>query len=146
MSAARPKVILWEADLRWNAAWRRCVGAPSRLVAVKSPAEIRKALAEAPASVVVVEFSAVPRDALLEWLAERTFGQCDWAVMLVGGAELEPWRWRLMELGAMLVVTSERDLPAACDAARRHLQRWKPPELGLRERIWESLPWGDESN
>ncbi len=146
-NVARPKIIICETGLRWSAAWRRCDVASSRLVTVNTLSECRKLLDEAPASVVVVEFSAMTSGDVLQWLAERTFGRCESAVILVGDAAIEPRRWRLMECGALLVVANERQLPEACRAARRHLQRWKTPELGFRERIWESLPWGgDELN
>ncbi len=145
MNAARPRIIIYETGLRWSAAWRRCDAAPSRLVTVNSLAECRKLLDAAPASVVVAEFSAMTGEDVLPWLAKRMFGRCESALIIVGGATIEPWRWRLMEFGALLVVTSERQLPEGCRAARRQLQRWTTPELGFRERIWESLPWrGDK--
>ena len=82
---------------------------------------------------------------LLDWLTLQLMEQREIAVAVVGDAFLNDWRYELMERGANLVATSERQLPAVCAAAVRHVSSWQPNELTMRERILEMLPWGDTS-
>jgi hypothetical protein len=135
---SRPVVILCESTPRWAAAWRRCDDT-SRLRSVPSLAGARDQLVAAPASVLAIDANHVASEALIEALAWSTR---PFAIVL-GDAALEVHRWTLMECGAALVVTNERQLPPACRAARRHLERWRAPELTFRERVWESLPWAE---
>jgi len=68
-------------------------------------------------------------------------GATELGLMKPGAFLINVARGGVVERGALLVVTSERRLNSACAAARRHLARWEPPELGLRERVWAGLPW-----
>lgn len=138
-----PKVLLCVADLRWEAAWRRAdTSAP--IARVATLVECLEHWSVAPASVAVIEFAAFPPLELLGFLAGRPRLRDRGLVILVGGAALDDLRFDLMECGADLVVSSERQLPEVCRCARRHLKRWKPPEWTVRERVWSMLPWSAE--
>lgn len=136
----RPVVVVCEDGVRWSAAWRRSDDV-SALVTVQSPMELRRRMEEAPASVAVVELSLRSAPAWIDWFADRACGAEKSFVVVVGDADLRTIRWQLMELGALAVVTTERQLPPVCRAALRHLGRWRPREMSYREQVWESLPW-----
>ncbi len=57
--------------------------------------------------------------------------------------DLQEFQWALREAGAALVASSPRRLDGLATLASRHFERIDPPSVGLQERIWNSLPWGD---
>ncbi|MDZ4782019.1 MAG: hypothetical protein SGJ19_17360 [Planctomycetia bacterium] len=146
MSDSRPVILICESGLRWTAAWRRGdAQVKARLETVNSLAACEERLRSAPASFLVLEASLGGMPVLLEWLTLQFIERQELAVAIVGDTSLNEWRYGLMERDAILVATSERQLPAVCTAAQRHVSSWQPRELSMRERTLNSLPWSDTS-
>jgi hexokinase len=144
MTSSRPAIIICEKGFRWTAAWRRCnVAGSTHVVTVDSLSAVDERFQLAAGSFVVAEGDEAGMPDLLEWLTRQLTDHREIAVAVVGGSGLRMCRYELMERGALLVATSERQLPAVCAAAQRHASRWRPRALALRERIRDRLPWGD---
>jgi len=140
-STVRPTIVMLASGPRWEAAWRRSeAAAPIRNVATLD--DCRRRLAASPDSIIVLDASACPPDELVAFLATGRLSDRRGLVVIVGDAALEAHRWQLMECGADWVVTSERQLPEVALLVRGRLARWSPCDLGWRERIWLTLPWG----
>jgi len=140
MHRSRPRIILCESGVRWAAAWRRCASAPT-VDAVSALSACETLMNAAPQSFVLLEVDQSRMPQCMEWITRCKLEHPSVAIAVVGDNQIEAWRAVFLERGALLVVTSERRLNSACAAARRHLARWEPPELGLRERVWAGLPW-----
>jgi hypothetical protein len=136
----RPRILLCAGDPRWESAWRRA-DAAAPIIRAASLDSCRTFRAVAPASVVVLELPHVSPAEVLAWLAERPRWRDDGMTILLGDASLEPARFQLLECGADLVVTNERQVPEAAKCARRHLAHWDESQLTFRERVWAKLPW-----
>ncbi len=137
---SRAPIIIVEAELRWQAAWRR--QDPSAWIAhAPSLSAGDSLLHSGKASVLVVEATLEALPDVVDWLLEIRRRRLSVFVIAVANAALEERRWELMECGADWVVTSERRLSPAVDAARRFLANTQPIETTFRERIWDSLPW-----
>lgn len=138
---ARPSIVMLAASPKWEAAWRR-TDASAPIVNVSTLEDCRRELAASPDSIFAIDCAACAGEELAALLANRRSADLGGLAIVVGDASLESLRWSLMECGADWVVTSERQLPVMASLVRRHLARWSPRDLGLRERIWLTLPWG----
>jgi hypothetical protein len=163
---AAARLILCERSGRWAAALRRelerqqrrrasgaeapegvsdekCASPwPPRIEETRSLAHAFRALAEAPASFLIVEITRANVDALLGHMAEldRWFPLARLAVL--GDRRLAGYGWLMREAGAVWHTCSPRRLAPLAALARRHLASAPSPRRGLREQIWAGLPWG----
>ncbi len=147
---ANPSILVCEEQDRWILAWRRALGnAGDRLRLVRTLSQCAAELAAAPGSLVALEVTGNRAAAALSALARwrRRYA----AVRVIGmlgppaaddqsADELEPL---LYEAGAVLVVRSALEVPAAAGVARRHLSLAPPARLPLREAILDRLPWAE---
>jgi len=163
--AAAARLILCERTGRWAAALRRELEAqqrkrascaeppagisdktyvsplPPRVEETRSLARAFRALAEAPASFLIVELSRANVDALLGRMAElaRWFPLARLAVL--SDRRLAGYGWLMREAGAVWHTCSPRRLAPLAALARRHLVSGPRPRRTLREQIWAGLPW-----
>jgi len=161
--AAAARLILCERTGRWAAALRRelereegtgtsCAEQPAavsgktrvspsppRIEETRSLAHAFRALAEAPASFLIVELSRANADSLLDRMAElgRWFPLARLAVL--SDRRLSGYGWLMREAGAVWHTCSPRRL---APLAALHLATAPSPRRGLREQIWAGLPWG----
>jgi hypothetical protein len=56
-----------------------------------------------------------------------------------------PWELLLREAGAAYVLTTPRKLNSLAPWMRAHLARAPQPQISLRERVWQRLPWPEAS-
>jgi DNA-binding response OmpR family regulator len=112
-----------------------------RVWETRSLADCWDELADSPASFVVLELGGDLTELLGRMTAQlRTFPAARLAV--VTDRRQAERQWLLREAGAVEFVSSPRQAARLAQLACRHLAQVPPPQLGLTERIWASLPWG----
>lgn len=142
-AAAHPaRVIVCERSGRWAADLRRELGGGVPLRETRSLAECWEALAEAPASLLVIELARGNMDGVLARLARLGDDFPLARAAVVADRSLADYQWLLREAGAVYFTCSPRQLAPLADLTARHLaQAPAPPPLGTTEQIWASLPW-----
>jgi hypothetical protein len=135
------RLIVCEPSGRWAVALRRELGSSPRVYEARSVAESWASLAQAPASLLVVEVMPGNLAALLGRMArrEREFPRA--RVAVVADRRLAGHQWLLREAGALTFITSPRRLQGLAELARRHLAAVPEPPAGTPEWIWATLPW-----
>jgi hypothetical protein len=136
------KLIVCERTGQWAVALRRELPPRVRIFETRSVPECWRTLAASPAGFVVAELTRSNGDALLTQLSrlERHFPSA--RVAVVAERVLADWQWLVREAGAVHFTTSVREAKPLAALALRHLRRAPLPRLGLAERIWAELPWG----
>jgi hypothetical protein len=145
MSSAR--LILCEKTSRWAAAFRAAPsGGELPLVECRSLSQCSDALRQSPASAVAVEVSAANAAAMLDWLLQmrREHPRAAAIVLLDAALAASEPVWR--EAGAVGVLHSTRQVPAASRLVRRHLALAPAQDLGLREAVARRLPWANSAS
>jgi hypothetical protein len=140
--AGAARLSVCERTGRWAVALRReLAGAGVRVSETRSLADCWERLAEAPASFLVVELSAVTVDELLFRTArlQRDFPVARLAA--VADRRLADYQWLMREAGAVHFTCSPRGLGPLARLACRHLAQVPAPQQTLSERIWATLPW-----
>jgi len=143
--SAAARIITSEPSGRWAVALRRELGGEATVEEARSVAECWQRLADAPASMVVVEVTTGNVEALLARLAQRQREFPRSRVAVVAERRLAGYEWLLREAGAVMFVTSPRRLAPLAAAARRHLEAQPEPAVGTAERIWAGLPWSEHA-
>jgi hypothetical protein len=136
------RLIVCEKTGRWAAALRRELAGKARVYETRSLPDCWDELAESPASWLVLEATEANLDNLAQRLAELPEKFRFARAMVCGERPMAAWEWLLREAGAVHAVFSPRELAPAVRFALRHLALAPRPEMSLRERVWESLPWG----
>ncbi len=135
------RVILCESSGDWAVAFRRAAGkSPLPLLETRSLAECRQHLAEAPASVVVLELTSAKLGEVAAFLGELHRFPLARAIV-VTQRELVVYEQPLRELGAMVVTAALRHVPGLVETARRRLNRVAEPPKSWRETLldrWRS--------
>lgn len=148
MATNTAQLIVCERSAHWAVALRReLVHTGVRVWETRSLTQYWDALADAPASFVVVELTAAAADDLLRRMARlpREFPLVRAAV--VADRSLADYEWLLRESGAVHFTCSPRQVAPLAETACRHLAQVPVPQQSLTERIWNSLPWeGTEEN
>ena len=142
MTTNTAQLIVCERSAHWAAALRReLVHTGVRVRESRSLPQCWDALADAPASFVVVELIAAAADDLLQRMARlpREFPLV--RVAVVTDRSLAEYGWLLRESGAIHFTCSPRQLTPVAEMACRHLAAAPAPHQSLAERIWNSLPW-----
>jgi hypothetical protein len=137
-----PRFIVCEKTGRWAVAFRRALGYEARqMIEVRSILGCETILAQHPASIIAVEITAGNLDTLVVavpgWL--RNFPHC--RVMALAAADLASAETLLREAGAVAVLQSTREAPAACRLIERHFEAVPAADLPLEQAIESSLPW-----
>jgi hypothetical protein len=135
-------LILCEKTGRWAVAFRRALADEARqMIEVRSILGCETMLAQHPASLVAIEITAGNLDAVVGafpgWL--RNFPHC--RVMALAAADLASAETLLREAGAVAVLQSTRDAPAACRLIERHFEAVPATDLPLEQAIEATLPW-----
>jgi hypothetical protein len=115
---------------------------PPRIDETRSLAHAFRALAEAPASFLIVELSRGNVDALLDRMPDLARWYPLARLAVLSDRRLAGWGWLLREAGAVWHASSPRRLAPLLATARRHLATAPRPRRSLRDRIWAGLPWG----
>lgn len=128
----------WTVALRWV-----LTGPQPQLAVVQDLDDCWQMLADSPASFVALELNESNLESVVRRIQDLRgrFPQARAAVMCdraLGSSE-----WLVREAGASHVAVSIRELSTVVDLARRHLARIRPPELGIRQRVWDRLAWQD---
>jgi DNA-binding NtrC family response regulator len=144
---ANCRFIVCEKDASWAAALRRALGkAQPRVVETRSLAQCAAALSEAPASFVAIEATTNNIDKVMDFLS-RAIAEHPHAVFVVPLApELDSIGAAVREAGAIDAIGSVLDLPRLVRAAERHFARVRPPDLSLRESVWQQMPWAGHAS
>jgi hypothetical protein len=137
------RLIVYERTGSWALALGRELPAGLRVRPARSLAETWDALAQAPASFLVLELSPRMAEPLLGRLLrlDREYPLARAAV--VADRRLAGYEWLVRQAGAVHFACSGRCLAPLARVARRHLAAAPQPDRGLRERIWAGLPWGE---
>lgn len=140
-SASTARLLVCESSGRWAAALCRELGPTIDLVETRNVAECWERLAEAPASLLVVELTGGNADALLARMGScpRCFPLA--RAVVVADRRLAGHEWLAREAGAVMFVTSPRRAVALANLARRHLASRPEPSETTTQRIWNALPW-----
>ena len=136
------KLIVCERTGRWAVVLRRELAEEGvRVWETRTLTDCRAELAENPASFVVVELGKNAAG-LLRLLANqpRQFPAARLAV--VADRSRADYEGLMREAGAVHFLCSPRRVGLLARMACRHLAQAPPPQQGLAERIWASLPWG----
>ena len=140
------RIIVCEKTGQWAIALRRLL-APGghRVQETRSWPECWAELARHPASLLVAEMTAQNVELMLERLTDlpRRFRQA--RAVVVGDRDLARYEWAVRTAGAAHVVFTPRELPRTARLIVRHLALAPPPELSLREAVWQRLPWRRKS-
>ena len=117
-----PHLIVCEKSGRWAVAFRRALGGEARqMIEVRSILSCETMLAQHPTSIIAIEITAANLDTLVAavpgWL--RSFPHC--RVLALAEADLASAETLLREAGAVAVLHSTREAPAACRLIERHI-------------------------
>lgn len=136
------RLIVCERTGRWAAAIRHELkGSGVRVWETRGLDDCWNELANSPASFVVLELGGDVVELLGRMAAQpRAFPTARLAI--VADRRLADHEWMMREAGAVEFVDSLRRVGRLAQLACRHLAQIPPPQLGLTERIWASLPWG----
>jgi hypothetical protein len=139
---AEARLIVCERSGQWAVALRRELNDSGvRLYETRCLPDCWQALAEAPASFLVIELTAQNIEPLLACLARmpREFPSARAAV--AADRTTRAYEWLVREAGAVHFVCSPRCLAPLAAVALRHLADVPAPQQTMVERIWASLPW-----
>ncbi|MBN1393543.1 MAG: hypothetical protein JW959_00735 [Pirellulales bacterium] len=138
------RLIVCERRGRWAAALRReLAGVGVRVWETRTPDGCRRELEASPASFVVLQLD---RDAIetLRFLSglRRDFPAARFAV--VSERDQAAFEMPFREAGVVHFIFSPRRAGLLARMACRHLAQVPPPRQSFSERLWASLPWGDD--
>ena len=141
-------VIVCEETHRWAAALRcvlQSVGmSPDRSVRIHEVRNVEEGwrhLDQAPASLLAIELECLKPDDWRRWTNLSHWYPRAWSIILRSKGEGDQ-PWLLRELGATHVVSTTNELADVAQMLQRHVRRLPEVEEGLRDRVWQRLPWG----
>lgn len=133
------QVIMCETEGRWAVTFRALGGDDLPLVQTRSLAECRARLAEAPASVLVLELTEQRLAEIASLLADLYRFPLARA-MVVASRPWQQFERPFRELGCMAFTTSILQVQWLVVAARRRLERVADPPRSFREELLARLP------
>ena len=142
MTTNTAQLIVCECSAHWEVALRQeLVHTGVRVRESRSLQQCWDALADAPASFVVVELTVAAAGDLLRRMARlpREFPLV--RVAVVADRSLAEYEWLLRESGAIHFTCSPRRLAPVAEMACRHLAAAPVRHQSFTERVWDSLPW-----
>ena len=141
------RLIVCERLGRWAAGLRRELGgADVRPQETRGMADCWGVLAEAPASLAVVELTTAGAGELLGRMAWLPQDFPLARVAVVADRSLADCGWLMREAGAVYFTCSPRRLGPLARLACRHLAQAPAPQQTVEQRIWASLPWKGRRN
>lgn len=132
-------VIVCEAEGHWAVTFRATGGDDLPLVETRSLAECRARLAEAPASVLVLELTE-PQLGEIAALVGDLYRFPLARAMVVASRQWQLYEWPFRELGCMAFTTSMLQVRHLVLAARRRLARVADPPRSFRDALLARLP------
>jgi hypothetical protein len=126
----------WTVALRWGLAQDQ-----PQLVVSQDLDDCWQKLAVAPASFLALELNETNLESIVERLQDirSRFPLARAAVMC--DRSMATCEWLVREAGAVHVAVSVRDMSTVIRLAARHLAQVLPPVVGVRQRVWDRLPW-----
>jgi hypothetical protein len=146
------RLLICERTGKWAVALRRELGGDARwIVETRALSQLSEALAEHPASLAAIELAAgapCSRQRLEAAAAEfagellQLRDQFPAAGFVILAKEVSAdAQWLLREAGAAHIAVSRRRLAPVARIWQRHRRRHPPAESGVKEILWERLPW-----
>jgi hypothetical protein len=136
------RLIVYEKTGRWGAALRSVLrGEPPRLVETRSLAGCEAALSDSPFSLVALETTGSNLEAVVAFVQRTSakYPRCHVTCLLA--PEARDAALLVRESGAIAAIDSVLDAAQLARLARRQLARTPSAEIGLRESVWERMPW-----
>ena len=144
LAAVPARLIVCERSGQWAVALRRELAeAGVRVWETRTLADCRNELVKSPASFVVLQLAGDPA-ALLCFMARQPWEFPAARLAVVADRCQAGCQWPMREAGAVHFLCSPRQAGLLARLACRHLAQVPPPQQSLGERIWSSLPWGEE--
>jgi hypothetical protein len=140
---SRSEVIICDPHGLWTAALARRLDAEFRLRQLVSLRECSAQLAIAPSSLMAIHVTPKNLVAVLDWMLSMSESYPLARAIALVDRRLAQDEWLLREAGAVVVVTSQRDLAGIEQVVRQHLARSPRSPVTRSEQIWQSLPWSD---
>jgi PleD family two-component response regulator len=141
---ALPSILVCEQRDRWSLAWRRALGAAGvKLRSARSLHQCATELADSPCSLVAIEITPENAASLLSAITRWRRRYPDVRIIGMIGETAGCWEPMVREAGAVLVIHSALDVPAAAQLALRHLSKAPRERLSLRGAILKRLPWSE---
>jgi hypothetical protein len=136
------RFLVCEKTGKWAVALRRELAADARwLVGTRALSQLIEALAQHPASVAAIEHTPAGPAELAGALTQLHDEFPD-ATFVIFAKQVSPdTQWLLREAGAVHVADSPRRLAPVARIWQRHRRQHPPAESGVREILWEQLPW-----
>ncbi len=140
------KFLVCEKSNRWTVAlrWRLTQDQP-QLVVSHDLHSCWQSLDLAPASFLALELDESNLESIVERLQDvrNRFPSARAAVMC--DRSMASCQWLIREAGAVHVAVSTRDMSTVIRLAERHFAQVNQPVVGVRQRVWDSLPWQETS-
>lgn len=135
-------LIVCEKTGRWAAAFRRALAGHSQALSeTRSLAHCGRELADSPASVVAIEITPANLEAVCQEMLAWSHHYPAARLLALAERGLETAEVLLREAGALDVLFSTRDVPAASRLVVRRLALAPVPALPWREALQNRLPW-----
>ena len=136
------RLIVCEKSPHWAIGLRSDLGEPTQhVVETRSLASAASALAESPASFVLVQITEANLTPAIEWLDQigRQFPHARVAVALSMG--MAPAASLLREAGAVDVYFGVHQVASAARIAQRHFALVPREQVSLRQSVMSRMPW-----
>jgi hypothetical protein len=140
------KFLVCEDLNRWTVALRWGLGQDhAQLVVSQDLDDCWQDLDLAPASFLAVELNESNLESIVDRLQDvrNRFPLARAAVMC--DRSLASCEWLLREAGAVHVAVSTRDISTVIRLAERHFAQVRQPVVGMRQSVWDRLPWQEPS-
>jgi hypothetical protein len=108
----------------------------------RSLAECQEALAEYPASLVLLEITSTNLERTLDWLSRLPCAFPRARAICLAQRGLESQEWLAREFGCLAFTTSPRELSGVAAIVQRYFASLPAPELPFEDQVWAQLPWG----
>jgi hypothetical protein len=133
-------LVVCERTQRWAAAARQAkLGA--KVVETRTTDDAWRELANDRHGVLLIECDASRAPQVVALLA-RVQAELPEVLVVAGASEPSAeWEMLLREAGAAAVLASPRRVAEIAPWLARHLAAAPVPEISVRERVWQSLPW-----
>ncbi|HJN11673.1 MAG: hypothetical protein QGH33_16250 [Pirellulaceae bacterium] len=138
------KFLVCEESNRWTVALRWGLAPNHRqLVVAQSLDDCWQNLDLAPASFVVLELNESNLESIVERLQDVRSRFPLTRVAVMCDRPLASCQWLVREAGAVHVAVSTRDMSTIIRLAERHFAQVCRPLVGIRQSVWDRLPWRD---
>ena len=126
----------WTVALRWGLARNH-----TQLVVAQDLNNCWQNVHLAPASFVALELNESNLESIVERLQDVRSRFPLTRVAVMCDRSLASCQWLVREAGAVHVAVSIRDVSIIIRLAERHLAQVRRPLVGIRQSVWDRLPW-----